>query len=137
MNGDPRPNWMFDDNPFKSPSKTGSSPTARLLGPLKSFPDIARVAFGTNGNIVLSSVLYFELFSCLCIFLVTLGDHLHTLFPNVSVTIHMSYVAVILLIPTALLRTPRLLSYLSVSIKEKNLSSQIFGIKLFTDNICV
>jgi vesicular inhibitory amino acid transporter len=54
------------------------------------------------------------LFSCLCIFLVTLGDHLHSLYPNTSEAKHMVHVAMLLTVPTALLRTPKLLSYLSV-----------------------
>lgn len=62
---------------------------------------------------MLSLCLYFELFSCLCIFFVTLGDHLHTLFPTIPVKQHMIHVAFVLAVPTALLRTPRLLSYLS------------------------
>uniref|UniRef100_A0A7S2EFA4 Amino acid transporter transmembrane domain-containing protein n=1 Tax=Trieres chinensis TaxID=1514140 RepID=A0A7S2EFA4_TRICV len=113
LNGDPRPCHTFDDNPYKSPTVPGSSPTARMRRPINTFPDIAREAFGENGCVILSSVLYFELFSCLCIFFVTLGDHLHILFPQMSETKHMIIVAIVLTIPTALLRTPRLLSYLS------------------------
>jgi hypothetical protein len=48
---------------------------------------------GDGGSIFLSSVLYFELFSCLSIFLVSLGDHLHALFPTVSQSRHMTTVA--------------------------------------------
>lgn len=113
LNGDYRPCHTFDDNPYKSPTVPGSTPSARMRKPINSFPDIARVAFGENGCICLSSVLYFELFSCLSIFFVTLGDHLHTLFPEVSETKHMIIVAILLTIPTAVLRTPKLLSYLS------------------------
>lgn len=65
---------------------------------------------------MLSIVLYFELFSCLCIFYVTIGDHLHTLYPHVSVTKHMMVTAVVLAVPTALLTNPKLLSYLSVCV---------------------
>lgn len=104
LNGDPRSLALFDET--KTPMK-------RLLKPIKSFPEISRQAFGPSGNILLSFALYFELFSCLCIFFVTLGDHLHTLFPMVSVTKHKIFAAFALAIPTALLRTPRLLSYLS------------------------
>ncbi|ACI64178.1 possible amino acid/polyamine transporter family II, partial [Thalassiosira pseudonana CCMP1335] len=86
----------------------------RMRKPLNSFPGIAREAFGDNGCICLSAVLYFELFSCLAIFLVSLGDHLHLLFPNVSQSRHMTIVAGLLTVPSALLRTPKLLSYLSM-----------------------
>ena len=113
LNGDPRPGHAFDDNPYKSPIVPGSSAAARMRKPMNTFPDIAREAFGEKGCIVLSSVLYFELFSCLAIFFVSLGDHLFTLFPEVSQSKHMCAVAIVLTIPTALLRTPRLLSYLS------------------------
>lgn len=113
LNGDPRPAAYFDDDPYKSPTIPGSTPSARMLKPIKSFPDIARQAFGQKGNITLCLVLYFELFSCLCIFLVTLGDHLHTIFPETPMTKSMLYVSFLISVPTALLRTPRLLSYLS------------------------
>eukprot|EP00551_Chaetoceros_affinis_P001542 CAMPEP_0203658336 /NCGR_PEP_ID=MMETSP0088-20131115/48030_1 /ASSEMBLY_ACC=CAM_ASM_001087 /TAXON_ID=426623 /ORGANISM="Chaetoceros affinis, Strain CCMP159" /LENGTH=536 /DNA_ID=CAMNT_0050519981 /DNA_START=67 /DNA_END=1674 /DNA_ORIENTATION=+ len=108
MNGDPRPRWMFENDDISI-----SAQTPRMSKPISSFPGIAREAFGQTGNIVLSFVLYFELFSCLCIFFVTLGDHLHTLFPQVSVAAHMTHISFALAVPTALLRTPRLLSYLS------------------------
>lgn len=113
LNGDCRPSSFFDDSPFKSPHPPGSSPHARMRSPLSSFPDIAREAFGERGSAVLASVLYFELFSCLGIFLVSIGQHLHELFPAVKTETHMTVVAIILTVPTALLRTPRLLSYLS------------------------
>jgi vesicular inhibitory amino acid transporter len=51
-----------------------------MLPPINSFPDIVWMSFGKARCFVLSFVLYFELFSCLCIFFVTLGDHLHALF---------------------------------------------------------
>jgi vesicular inhibitory amino acid transporter len=82
--------------------------------PINGFPGIAREALGDAGSIILSSILYFELFSCLSIFFVSLGDHLHLLFPSVSETRHMTTVAGLLIIPSALLRTPKLLSYLSM-----------------------
>ena len=114
LNGDPRPAAFFDDSPFKSTLLPGSSPEARMRSYITSFPQIARESFGDFGNLVLSTLLYFELFSCLCIFLVTLGNHLEKLFPAVSKNMHMVTMAGILTVPTALLRTPRLLSYLSM-----------------------
>lgn len=114
MNGDPRPSSYFDDSPFKTPLPPGSCAQARMRPPVKSFPDIARASFGETGCFILSVVLYFELFSCLCIFFVTIGDHLHTLFPTISQQNHMITAAAISIVPTVLLRTPRLLSYLSM-----------------------
>jgi hypothetical protein len=88
LNGDPRPSAYFDDSPFKSPILPGSAPEARMFPPMNSFPDIAQHAFGYYGNLVLSVILYFELFSCISIFFVTIGDHLHTLFPDISARTH-------------------------------------------------
>lgn len=85
-----------------------------MLKPLKSFPDIARAAFGETGCFILSVILYFELFSCLSIFFVSLGDHLSTLFPSVPMTYHMVIMAFAVTVPTTLLRTTKLLSYLSL-----------------------
>ena len=113
LNGDPRPGYLFDDSPFKSPLAPGSIPAARLLSPMRSFPDIARTSFGNAGAILLSTILYFELFSCMAIFLVSLGDHLHALFPQYTVTHHIIIVSFLAVLPTILLRTARLLSYLS------------------------
>jgi vesicular inhibitory amino acid transporter len=114
LNGDPRPAAYFDDSPWKSPLQPGSVPEARMRKPISSFPDIAREAFGEVGCLLLSLVLYFELFSCICIFIVTIGDHMHTLFPSIPTTTHMIAVGVASTIPIILLRTARLLSYLSM-----------------------
>ena len=113
LNGDPRPASYFVDTPWKTPLQPGSVPEARMRKPISSFPDIARSAFGEAGCILLSVILYFELFSCICIFIVTIGDHMHTLFPSIPVTTHMLGVGVVSVIPILLLRTARLLSYLS------------------------
>jgi len=78
-----------------------------------SFPEIADAAFSRSGGVVLATVVFFELFACLSIFLVQLGDHLHMLLPAFTAAQHSCFMAAVLLIPTALLRTPRLLSYLS------------------------
>ena len=96
LNGDPRPVHLFDDL-----SSSENAPI-RMRKPITSFPAIARVAFGDNGCVFLSSVLYFELFSCLSIFFVLLGDHLHVLFPSVSQSKHMTIVAGILTLPAAI-----------------------------------
>ena len=113
LNGDPRPSSFFHDSPWKTPLQPGSVPEARMRKPISSFPDIARAAFGEAGCLVLSIILYFELFSCICIFIVTIGDHMHTLFPSIPVITHQIWVGVISSIPILLLRTARLLSYLS------------------------
>lgn len=123
LNGDPRPLHLFENAPYPitSPNNTDGHEEdgdltiiRRMRKPIHGFPGIAREALGDAGGIVLSSVLYFELFSCLSIFFVSLGDHLHLLFPTVSEKRHMTIVAGLLIIPSALLRTPKLLSYLSM-----------------------
>lgn len=114
LNGDPRPSQFFDDSPWKTPLQPGSVPEARMRKPISSFPDIAREAFGNYGALVLAIVLYFELFSCICIFLVSIGDHMHTLFPNIQVPAHMIGCALVSAIPIIFLRTAKLLSYLSM-----------------------
>ena len=114
LNGDPRPAAYFDDSPFKTPLRPGSVPQARMRRPIRSFPEIAREAFGQTGAVILSIVLYFELFSCLCIFIVTIGDHLHTLFPAISTIRCMVGVAFAAAAPIIFLKTARLLSYLSM-----------------------
>lgn len=114
LNGDPRPCHYFQDSPFKSPHLPGSAPHARMRPPLRSFPDLARESFGRTGNIVVSIILYFELFSCVCVLMVAMGDHLHKVFPSVSFNMHTTIVSAISLLPTVVLKTPALLSYLSM-----------------------
>jgi solute carrier family 32 (vesicular inhibitory amino acid transporter) len=108
LNGDPRPLYHFYDSAYIANVKP------RMLPPITSFPDIARCAYGEFGCIVLSLILYFELFSCIAIFFVSIGDHLHQLIPTISTTTHMIIVGCISMIPTIVLHTPALLSYLSM-----------------------
>ncbi|CAJ1943146.1 unnamed protein product [Cylindrotheca closterium] len=114
LNGDSRPLAYFDDSPWTTSIKPGSSPEARMRKPISGFPDIAREAFGDVGSFLLACVLYFELFSGIGIFLVSMGDHMHTLFPGHPASIYMMGAALISAIPVILLRTARLLSYLSM-----------------------
>ena len=88
LNGDPRPLSLFVDD-FVAKLPSDSVPMTRMRKPIRSFPDIAREAFGNTGAVVLGVILYFELFSCLAIFIVSIGDHMHKLFPTISVTAHM------------------------------------------------
>lgn len=55
LNGDPRPaHCFFDSTVDKSQSRSS----------LRSFPDIARDAFGESGCFILSTILYFEVSLC-------------------------------------------------------------------------
>eukprot|EP00531_Pseudo-nitzschia_arenysensis_P018428 CAMPEP_0116154178 /NCGR_PEP_ID=MMETSP0329-20121206/21639_1 /TAXON_ID=697910 /ORGANISM="Pseudo-nitzschia arenysensis, Strain B593" /LENGTH=605 /DNA_ID=CAMNT_0003651135 /DNA_START=45 /DNA_END=1862 /DNA_ORIENTATION=+ len=107
LNGDPRPLSVFAN-------EKGSKPIERMRKPIRSFPDIAREAFGNTGAVALGIVLYFELFSCLAIFIVSVADHMHELFPSVSVTTHMIGFTIFSAIPVIVFRTAGLLSYLSL-----------------------
>jgi len=116
LNGDPRTRSLaFKNNTTRHGEQDDGNgeKLVRLRRQLTSFPDIAREAFGQNANIVLSSVLYFELFSALAVFFVSLGDHLHSLIPSISETHHMMMMSILLIVPTVICKTPRLLSYLS------------------------
>mmetsp|Transcript_326 Transcript_326/g.696 ORF Transcript_326/g.696 Transcript_326/m.696 type:complete len:611 (-) Transcript_326:173-2005(-) len=107
LNGDPRPLSYFAE-------PQGSKPIERMRKPIRSFPDIAREAFGNTGAVALGIVLYFELFSCLAIFIVSIGDHMHELFPSVAVTTHMIGFTIFSALPVIIFRTAGLLSYLSL-----------------------
>lgn len=102
LNGDPRPLGTL-------------KPSDQLLRePLASFPDLAYAALGPAGRVVISCVLYFELFSATCVILVASGDHLHELLPNIASGTLVKITAALSLFPTVVLKTPALLSYLSV-----------------------
>eukprot|EP00593_Proboscia_inermis_P003476 CAMPEP_0171310854 /NCGR_PEP_ID=MMETSP0816-20121228/21044_1 /TAXON_ID=420281 /ORGANISM="Proboscia inermis, Strain CCAP1064/1" /LENGTH=611 /DNA_ID=CAMNT_0011795219 /DNA_START=66 /DNA_END=1901 /DNA_ORIENTATION=+ len=107
LNGDPRPRSLFHDG------SSGEQQPIRMRRTIHSFPAIAREAFGQPGAIFLSTVLYTELFSSLVLFLVSIGDHLHTIFPETTQFRQMLAVSVLLVFPTTLLKTPKLLSYFS------------------------
>jgi vesicular inhibitory amino acid transporter len=109
LNGDPRPLHLFAES-----SKLDSERISRMRKPIRSFPDIAREAFGKPGAVVLGIILYFELFSCIAIFIVSMGDHMHKLFPFLSVTMHMVGITIVSTVPVIVFRTAGLLSYLSL-----------------------
>mmetsp|Transcript_26802 Transcript_26802/g.62982 ORF Transcript_26802/g.62982 Transcript_26802/m.62982 type:complete len:530 (-) Transcript_26802:336-1925(-) len=112
LNGDPRPLSLFIDD-FDAEYPSVSIPITRMRKPIRSFPDIAREAFGNMGALVLGVILYFELFSCLAIFIVSIGDHMHKLFPDISVTAHMVGFTIFSALPVIVFRTAGLLSYFS------------------------
>jgi len=106
LNGDHRPTAAFGVPGHPDPVRTGT--------PLRSFPDISRQSFGNAGAVFLALVLYFELFSCLGIFFVSIGEYMAEMLPQYSTTQHEMLFAFLLAFPTILLKTARLLSYLSV-----------------------
>ncbi|GLJ50690.1 hypothetical protein SUGI_1079900 [Cryptomeria japonica] len=89
---------------------------------IQSYPDIGHTAFGQTGRIVVSIVLYLELYSVAVEFLILEGDNLAQLFPKMAMNIagkslnaHQSFVlfAALVILPTIWLRDLSLLSYIS------------------------
>ena len=115
LNGNPQSgNLLFKNNTCDDGG--GDIDTQQIVVQLRrqltSFPDIAQEAFAQKSNIVLSSLLHFELFLALAVFFVLLRDHLYSLIPSIIATHHMIMCAILLIVPTVLCKTPRLLSYL-------------------------
>ncbi|KAH9295419.1 hypothetical protein KI387_039007, partial [Taxus chinensis] len=89
---------------------------------IHSYPDIGHTAFGQIGRIIISIVLYLELYSVAVEFLILEGDNLAQLFPKMAMSIagvsldsHQSFVvlAALVILPTVWLRNMSLLSYIS------------------------
>ncbi|KAJ7529178.1 hypothetical protein O6H91_15G036800 [Diphasiastrum complanatum] len=89
---------------------------------LATYPDIGQAAFGNTGRILISIVLYFELYASCVEFLILEGDNLSSLFPGVHLYFgsycldsHILFVllAAIFVLPTVYLRDLSLLSYVS------------------------
>ncbi|XP_062224404.1 amino acid transporter AVT1C-like [Phragmites australis] len=89
---------------------------------LETYPDIGHAAFGTTGRIVISIILYVELYACCIEYLILESDNLSKLFPNAHLTIgsltlnsHVFFAVLttIIVMPTTWLRDLSCLSYLS------------------------
>ncbi|XP_002993770.2 amino acid transporter AVT1B [Selaginella moellendorffii] len=89
---------------------------------LVTYPDIGQAAFGRIGRLVISIILYVELYACCVEFLILEGDNLASLFPNARFSYNghkmesqkvFSMIAALFILPTVWLRDLSLLSYIS------------------------
>ncbi|CAN6234404.1 unnamed protein product [Urochloa humidicola] len=89
---------------------------------LETYPDIGHAAFGTAGRIIISIILYMELYACCIEYLILESDNLSKLFPNAHLTIgslnldsHVLFaiLTVLIVMPTTWLRDLSCLSFVS------------------------
>lgn len=89
---------------------------------LETYPDIGQAAFGTTGRLIISIVLYVELYACCVEYIILESDNLSSLFPNAHLNLgglvlnsHYLFAIMITLavLPTVWLRNMSVLSYIS------------------------
>ncbi|KAK7393082.1 hypothetical protein VNO78_21534 [Psophocarpus tetragonolobus] len=89
---------------------------------LETYPDIGQAAFGTTGRVIISIILYMELYACCIEYIIVESDNLSTLFPNAHISVggielnpHVLFaiLTAVALLPTVWLRDLRILSYIS------------------------
>ncbi|CAI8602041.1 unnamed protein product [Vicia faba] len=89
---------------------------------LETYPDIGQAAFGTTGRVIISIILYMELYACCIEYIILESDNLSSLFPNAHLSLggfelnaHILFAifTTLAILPTVWLRDLRILSYLS------------------------
>lgn len=90
---------------------------------LETYPDIGQAAFGTKGRILVSIILYLELYACCVEYIILESDNLSSLFPNAKLDLgglhlnsHVLFAVVttLVVLPTTWLRDLSILSFISV-----------------------
>ncbi|XP_050229904.1 amino acid transporter AVT1I-like [Mercurialis annua] len=91
---------------------------------IRTYPDIGERAFGNKGRVLVSVLMYVELYLVATGFLILEGDNLHSLFPNFAIKIlgldvegRQSFVIIagLIILPTVWLDDLSILSYVSAS----------------------
>ncbi|XAR65194.1 hypothetical protein NMG60_11009218 [Bertholletia excelsa] len=86
---------------------------------VKTYPDIGALAFGRTGRALVSAVIHLELYLVAVEFLILEGDNLNKLFPNTDFHVGVGagqcfvVLAAVVVLPTAWLRSMKVLAYLS------------------------
>ncbi|XP_057979156.1 amino acid transporter AVT1C-like isoform X1 [Malania oleifera] len=89
---------------------------------LETYPDIGQAAFGTAGRVLISIVLYVELYACCVEYIILESDNLSSLFPNAHLSMggfelnshhFFALLTTLAVLPTVWLRDLSVLSYIS------------------------
>ncbi|XP_057979169.1 amino acid transporter AVT1C-like isoform X3 [Malania oleifera] len=89
---------------------------------LETYPDIGQAAFGTAGRVLISAILYVELYACCVEYIILESDNLSSLFPNAHLSMggfelnshhFFALLTTLAVLPTVWLRDLSVLSYIS------------------------